>query len=583
MTSERRSFLFEIGCEEIPSRMIPPAADDLGRRIVEILDRAELGHGLHAVWGGTRRLAVRVDDVAARQADRDETVLGPPAAVAFSADGELTQAALGFARKQGVAVDRLERLDTERGSYVGLRRRVDGRPTAAILAETVPAAVAAMPFPKSMRWGDGRPRWVRPVHWIVAIFGGETVPIELFGIRATTRSRGHRFFDDRWVEIERPDAYVDALRRAHVLIEPAERRERIETALAARAAELGGTPVPDLALLDEVADLIEWPGVVAGSFDARFLELPPELLITTLRHHQKCFSLRDDRGRLLPGFLAVGNTDRDPAGHIRRGNEWVVGGRLEDARFFWREDRKTALAALSPNLAGVTFHRKLGSYADKAERVSSLAVALAGSLGCDESELEACRRAASWCKNDLVTGTVGEFPELQGRVGGLLLAAEGGAESVWRAIYQHYQPAGAEDEVPSGTVAQVVSVADKLDSVCRLIEAGERASGSKDPLGLRRAGSGIVRVLLDGGWPITLAELAELARADEAAGAFLRERMESVLRERGHSIKEILSVTRARVDPERALAWSMIDLAARLDAIKRVRGRDDFVHLVKLT
>jgi glycyl-tRNA synthetase beta chain len=385
------------------------------------------------------------------------------------------------------------------------------------------------------------------------------------------------------VEVGHPDRYRSELEAAYVLVDPAERRRRLAQGLEEAADRLDAVLLDDAELLEEVSDLVEWPGVVTGHFDAGYLDLPRELLITTLRHHQKCFSLQDRSGALLPAFLAVANTDRDAAGHIRRGNEWVVGGRLEDARFFWLEDRRRPLATLSERLAGVVFHGKVGSYVDKARRVAALAAALATRLGLTAESVEDCRLAASLSKNDLLTGTVGEFPELQGRVGGLMLAAEGASEAVWQGIYEHYQPTGPDDPVPATIVGRVASVADKLDSIAQLIAAGERPSGSRDPLGLRRAGNGIIRILLAGEWSITLTELAGIGGEDSAALEFLRERLEAVLRETGYTIKEILAVTRPRVDTTEANEWPLIDIRARLEAIKRVRGREDFRHLVKLT
>ena len=583
MERSSEALLIEIGCEEIPARMIRAAALELGRIVARALDQAGLDHGATRTWGGARRLAVRVDDVPSREADREEVVLGPPAAAARGADGALSPAAAGFARKHGIDPAQLQVIEGDRGSYLGFRRQVAGQTLVQVLGRQLPQAVAAMSFPKTMRWGGGEPRWVRPVHWLVVLHGPRVLPLELLGLRAGAESRGHRFLDDRPVRLEHPAGYVEVLEAAHVLVDSAARSGRIAAALKRAATELDGELIDDPELLAEVSELVEWPGVVTGRFDPGYLELPWELLTTTLRHHQKCFAARDDGGRLLPAFFAVANTDRDPAGHIRRGNEWVVGGRLEDARFFWREDRRLPLEALSPKLAGLVFHRRAGTYADKARRIGALAQELARGLGWDSAIVEACRRAAELSKNDLVSGTVGEFPELQGRVGGLLLEAEGAGETVARAVYEHYRPAGPGDELPRSPAGRIVSIADKLDTVAELLRAGERPSGSKDPLGLRRAGNGIVRILLDATWSITLDGLARLAGGDPATLQFLRERAEAVLRDSGFTVKEILAVTRPRVDAEEANGWPLPDISARLEALRRVRHREDFRHLVKLT
>jgi glycyl-tRNA synthetase beta chain len=579
----RAPLLLEIGCEEIPARMIDAAAGDLVDRVVKVLTRAGFDRGEARAWAGPRRLAVRVEDVEAAQADREEEVLGPPASVAFGSDGELTRAALGFAKKQGVDPSQLGRRTTKKGEYVGFVRRVAGQALGAVLAEALPPTVAAMAFPKTMRWAEGRWRWVRPVHWILARHGAEVLEIELFGVRAGGWSMGHRFLSPGRVEVAHPDHYVEALERAHVVVEPAVRRERLCAGLRRAAEELGGRLVEDAALLDEVADLVEWPGTVAGRFDEAYLELPRELLVTTLRHHQKCFSVQSETGRLLPAFVAVANTDRDPGSHVRRGNEWVIGGRLEDARFFWAEDRKRPLADRSAELEGVVFHARAGTFADKATRLERLAREIAGRLDAGEEVAARCGLAARLAKNDLVTDTVGEFPELQGRVGGLLLRAEGEGEEIGAAVYAHYQPAGAEDPIPPTLEGCVVSVADKLDSVDRIILAEGRPTGSKDPFGLRRAGNGVLRILLERGWPLGLRHLQELVGEHAAAGSFLRERLTAFFKERGFAVNEIEAAMRPRISDTEVLDWPVADFAARLRAIQTVRGREDFRSLVKLT
>jgi len=576
--------LIEIGCEEIPARMIPRATADLAGIVTACLQRAELSHGATQSWGGSRRLAVRVDDVAGHQEDRDEVVLGPPAEIAFSADGQPTKAATGFARKQGIEAEDLQRIETAKGVYAGLERRVKGKSVGQVLADGLPSMVAAMSFPKAMRWGDGGYRWVRPVHWLLALHGSTVLPVELFGIRAEGRSTGHRFFSRGPVDVGHPDTYIEALEGASVVVDPALRRERVLHALVESAERAKGTLVEDHALLEEVSDLVEWPGVVIGAFDPAFLELPRELLATTLRHHQKCFTIQTAQGELLPAFLGVANTDRDPGGHVRRGNEWVVGGRLEDARFFWNEDRREPLAERSSKLEDVVFHARVGTYADKARRMEQLAHALSSRLSLSDEETACCRRAARLAKNDLVTSTVGEFPELQGQVGGLMLLAEGESEEIAAAVYDHYRPAGSEDRLPSGVVGRVVSVVDKLDSLSELIRIGEKPKGSRDPLGLRRAASGVFRILIESQWPVCLQDLFELVgtRGRDFTTAMQR-MLENLLRERGSTSNEILAVLRPRVSEYEYLTWPLHDIAVRLDAIRTVRARSDFEHLVDLT
>jgi glycyl-tRNA synthetase beta chain len=574
--------LIEIGCEEVPARMVPRAAVDLERALVGLLDAASLGHGATTAWGGSRRIAVRCEGVAARQPDRDETLLGPPSRAAFGADGAPTQAAIGFAAKHGIDPRALVEMRTERGTYAGIQRRVAGRTLAEILAEQLPGAVQAMSFPKTMRWADGTLRWVRPVHWLVALHGAEILPISMFGVTAGRTSAAHRFLGAGPIVLAHADEYASALERGAVIADPARRRAELASTLDASARRLGGTLVPDPVLLDEVADLLEWPGVVGGTFDRAYLDLPREILVTTLRHHQKAFAIDAPGGGLVAGFLAVANTDRDTAGHVRRGNEWVVSGRLEDARFFWTEDRKVELAARGPALAGVAFHARAGSHADKAERTATLAGALARAIGLDPRRVDRAERAARLAKNDLVTGLVGEFPELQGIAGGLLLRAEGADEEIARAVYEHYRPAGPDDPLPETEVGAVVAVADKLDTIAALLGAGERPSGSKDPFALRRAGNGILRVLLARDWPLGLDALARLAGGSDALLAFLADRRSATFRDLAFTSNEIRAALRPNVDAA-ALGWAAGDVRARLDALARVRGREDFRKLVQLT
>ncbi len=576
----RAPLLVEIGCEEIPARVISSAAADLRERIVAVLDQASIEHGGAREWGGARRLAVRIEEVADRTPDREEQVLGPPASASFAADGSLTPAGAGFARKHGISRSALERIPTDKGVYCGFRRRVDGRPLRDVLAAGLPPTVAAMPFPKTMRWGEGTWRWVRPVHWVVALYGDEAIPVELFGVRAGRVSRGHRFLATGAVEIEHADRYLDRLREAKVIVDPAERRSRLLGRLREAAAAEGGALVEDERLLAEVSDLLEWPSVILGRFDEAFLDLPREILATALRRHQKAFCVERD-GRLAPIFLTAANTDGDPAGHVRRGNEWVVGGRLQDARFFWGEDRKLPLEARLAALRDLAFHERAGSYAEKAERTAALARAIGEAIGLPRETVEAAERAARLAKTDLVSGIVGEFPELQGIAGGLLLRHEGAPEPVWRAVQEHYRPEGPDDPLPQTEAGSVVSAADKLDKVARLLELGEVPTGSRDPYGLRRAANGIFRVLLERRWNLPVTDLCRLGGGAEPLAEFLAERLDSFLRDRGFTAHEVRAVVRAARD--RLPPWPLADIEARLEALRAVRERADFDRLVELT
>jgi glycyl-tRNA synthetase beta chain len=367
-----------------------------------------------------------------------------------------------------------------------------------------------------------------------------------------------------------------------VLVAPEARRDAMQRALTAAAATLSGEVVHDEALLDEVVEMVEWPGVVAGRFDASFLDLPQEILVTTLKHHQKSFSVRGKSG-LLPGFLSVANTDRDPAGHVRRGNEWVVVGRLEDARFFWNEDRKRPLASRVDDLKRVTFHKKLGSYEEKTRRVTVLAETIAQTLGPAAGDAKSVSLAAQLAKADLVTGLVGEFPELQGVVGGLLLRAEGARPEVAEAVAEHYKPAGSEDSIPSTVAGCIVAIADRLDTMAGLIGAGETPTGSRDPFALRRAAGGVFRILAERAWPVTLTDLTRWAGQDPKFRTFQNDRLNHWLVDRGYTANEIEAVRRPRVSPDDVDLWSIAEILARLEVVRTLRGRSDFAQLVELT
>ena len=531
MSDARRPFLLELGTEEIPARMIAAAIDGLARGIAEALQAAGLpGAGLRPL-GTPRRLAVLIDGVPEQSPDLSVEVTGPPASVAFDAQGRPTKAGEGFARAQGVRPEDLRRTSGPKGEVVAVRKTVPGRRAAAVLAEAAPSVAAALAFPKTMRWGSGEHRFVRPVHWIVALYGEEIVPFEFCGVRSGRHTRGHRLKGTDPLAIARASDYVTVLERQGVLVDPQARRQRIAADLAAAAAKAGGrlaTPPgseargadADPELLDEVNDLVEWPAILAGGFDPSFLELPQEILLTSMRHHQKYFALVDGTGRLLPRFLAVANVPDDPQGIIRRGHEWVLRARLSDARFFHQEDRKATLASFGAALERVAFHERLGSYAAKATRMTRLAASLlpafvAAGQAADAAEVA---RAAALSKNDLPTQMVGEFPELQGIVGGLYARADGLPPSVAEAIYDQYLPQGQDGPLPRGTVGAVVSLADRLDTQAGIFLLGLVPTGSRDPYALRRSVQGACRILVERGVRVALPDLLRAAIAAYPSG-----------------------------------------------------------------
>jgi glycyl-tRNA synthetase beta chain len=598
-------FLLEIGCEEIPARMLTAAASDLTERVLGVLDAANLAHGAGRTLCTPRRLAVIVKDVQRTQADRDEEVLGPPVKAAFGPDGSPSKAAVGFAQKLGVEPAALERVQTPKGEYLGLRRRVAGVAAAAVMAEGLPRAVEAMTFPKTMRWGDGARRFVRPVHWIVALLGAEIVPIGILGIRSGRESWGHRVHGARRIPIASGADYEGALATQGIVVDRERRRKVFAERLDELAKDAGVRAVPDTELLEEVADLVEHPGAVLGSFPIEFLSLPREILITTLRHHQKAFSTEKD-GLLANHFLVVTEAMGDPEGHIRKGNEWVVVGRLEDARFFFSEDRRTPFAERTERLSHITFHAKAGSYADKSRRIESLAAALAEIANAAWAErgedrrvrTDILRRAALLSKCDLTTGLVGEFPELQGIAGGLYLRAEDGSgagEAVAGAVYDQYRPAAAGDALPATLEGALLALADRVDSLAVLARCVGLPTGSRDPFGLRRAAYGALRIVAETPLPLGLDDLIEaacgIAEKEVPRGAegaergdvrgFLMERLQFRLREKGARYDTVNAVVLA-ARGERAPKERIPRLVEKVFALERVRELADFAALAEM-
>jgi glycyl-tRNA synthetase beta chain len=499
------TLLLEIGVEELPSSYVEAALAALPGLVEARLSVLRLAHGPIRALGTPRRLAVLVEDLAARQADLSEQVLGPPKAAAYAEDGTPKKAALGFARKLGVEVEALTLVETDKGVYVAGRREEPGRPAVEVLPAALAEACKAIPFRKSMRWSDGDATFGRPVQWLVALLGAEVVPVSFAGVEAGRSSRGHRFLAPEPFELARADDYVDALRRAHVLVEPAERKARMREQLLARAAEAGGVLVEDAFLETENASMVEEPHVLLGAFDPAFLELPDDVTIEVMRGHQRYFALRSADGALLPRYLVVSNHRGDPA-QIVRGNDRVLRARLADARFFVLEDRKVGLADRAEGLGGVVFQNQLGSVADRVERI----VRVVRGLGDDG----AAEQAGRLCKADLLTLIVGEFPELQGVMGRWYALAEGLPEEVADAIRDHYLPRGAGDAVPEAAPAARLAVADRADVLVGCFGIGLTPTGSADPFALRRACLGLVRIALEG--PIDVDVRAVLGDAWEA-------------------------------------------------------------------
>jgi glycyl-tRNA synthetase beta chain len=585
-------FLLEIGCEEIPSRMIQQANQELQKRVHDLLKNNRLEPSGEVTRAETpRRLSVIASGIPATQPDTHEQLTGPATKVAYK-DGEPTPAAHAFAKKAGVDVSKLEKVSTPKGEYLAATVLNKGRSAKEILAELLPKEISAIYWPKNMYWRANKPeRFVRPVRWIIALLDGEIVPVEFAGIQAGQMSRGHRILGPQNVSVASPTQYVEALRNAHVMARSSEREHRIRKALDAATRTAAGTRWrEDAELLDTVVNLTEWPAAILGSFDKQFLSLPEEVLVTVMRDHQKYFAVEDSDGKLAPHFLAVLNTEGDPSGLIRHGNERVLRARFNDARFFWDTDQKIPLTSRVEMLKAVTFQKDLGSRYAKTERVVRLVESLSAQLSKFgmKADAAAAKQAAQLAQTDLTAELVKEFTELQGIIGGLYAKAQGLPQSVADAIYDQYKPQSMEDSAPRTLEGAVLSIADKADSIAGMFALGLVPSGSKDPFALRRQANGIVKTIAEHKLPLNLAQLMAEARAaytgseaekkftlsgdtyEQAITGFFRERLEFYLREAQGFAYDVVNATLAVGSND------VVDAMARAAAVAKVRPSADF-------
>ena len=547
-----KEFLLEIGTEEIPDWMIPPALKQLRELFTGLLKDYELPGEVTWVEATPRRLALLAAGLPLKQKSRTEVLTGPPVAAG-------ARAAEGFARRHGVDPKQLKPVKTVKGEYLTLEKKIPGRRTIDILAEELPRLILQIHWPKTMYWtGKGGPRFIRPIRWLVALFGAQVVPFEIAGVKTGRTSAGHRRLGKAKVRVT-VAGYPAELERNFVLVAAARRRRRIEEGIAALLEGTGLRVKEDPALLETLTYLTEYPTPILGSFDESFLGLPQEVLVTVMRRHQRYFSVLQPDGTLAPRFIAVMNTAADPEGLVRQGNERVLRARFNDARFFWDFDQRRKLAERVEDLAHVTFQKELGSYLDKARRMVEIVTALGGD--------EHARRAALLAKCDLTTEMVGEFPELQGIVGGLYARVQGEPEPVAQAIYEHYKPLTMDDAIPSTHEGRLVALADKLDTLRECFRIGLIPSGSKDPFALRRAAQGVVKILVEGGLRF---RISELAGSDEKLIDFLRDRIRYYFREvQGFAYDEVNAVLAASFD-------DLPDAAERLAAIRDVRPTENF-------
>jgi glycyl-tRNA synthetase beta chain len=591
-------FLLELGCEEIPARMIDAASLELRERVQKLLDRERLApQGSLACLDTPRRLAVLAPNIPAVQPDVVEEQTGPSVSVAFK-DGQPAPAAHAFAKKAGVDVSQLQRTTTPKGEYLSAVVTRKGRSAAEILAEALPKEIASIYWPKNMYWRKPSERFVRPVRWLVAMLDDEVIPLEFAGVCAGNQSRGHRILADRSVAIPRAGiSYIEALEKARVLSREQREKQIRKTLDAATRTIPGARWREDKSLLDTVINLTEWPAAILGSFDPEFLELPEEVLVTVMRDHQKYFAVEDSRGSLSPHFLAVLNTDGDPDGIIRHGHERVLRARFNDARFFWQTDQKHPLRERTTWLKTVTFQKDLGSYWDKVLRVQRVCSWLCEKIrqGGIAVRPGVVHKAALLAKADLTTELVKEFTELQGIVGGLYARVQeldpdmkaDAREAVAIAIYDHYKPQSMEDSVPRTVEGAVLSITDKADSIAGMFALGLQPTGSKDPFALRRQANGIVKTIAEHKLPVSLSQLFKDAREayrgsaaekkfvvavdfDGTVSHFLRERLEFYLRDALGFNYDVVSAVLAPDSDD------VVDAVARAQALKGVLHMPEF-------
>jgi glycyl-tRNA synthetase beta chain len=564
-----RDLLFELRTEELPPRTLPALSQALTLGIAKGIDGAGLAHGKVHGFATPRRLAVWVEKLDENQPDRQVERRGPPLANAFDAQGAPTQAATAFAKSCGVTVGELSKLTTDKGAWLQFRGIERGAATTALLGDILTQAIAALPIPKRMRWGAHSAEFVRPVHSVVLLYGDEVVPVEVLGLAAGRVTLGHRFHSPKPLTLKSAKGYESKLLRARVVVDFARRRELIRAGVSATAAAAGEgwRALIDEALLDEVTALVEWPVPLAGQFEQRFLSLPREVVIATVQDHQRYFAVQGAQGELTGWFVTVSNIEsRDPS-KVREGNERVVRPRLSDAAFFWDQDRKIPLQEHAAKLAGVTFQAKLGSYAEKTARVTTLAELIGGRIAAGSWVAQ----AAELSKADLMTAMVGEFPELQGTMGRYYAEAQGLPRAVSLALEEHYRPRYAGDALPATKTGQAVALADKIDTLVGIFAIEQRPTGAKDPFGLRRAALGVLRILLESGLDLDLVELLEAAAAlqpvQRAAVAdevydFIAERLRGMLLEQAGTTPEMLDAVLSH------RPRSPLDAVTRLAALK---------------
>jgi glycyl-tRNA synthetase beta chain len=583
------SLLLEIGTEEIPAGYIQPALDAMTNTLRAKLLDARIGHGQFRTYATPRRLAVRVDDVAAKQRSITEQVMGPPEKVAFDADGHPTVAAIKFAEKIKTSVDKLAVEQTPKGRYLSAKVTERGRSSITLLKEILPQVILAIPFPKTMKWGDLHLQFARPVHYIMALLGPKVIGFQLENLKSGRYTKGHYFMHPQKIKIASPDDYLPALKAAKVIADMGPRRQAISADVEKAAAQAGGAVLPDEPLLDIVTNLVESTYAVVGRFDEEYLEVPDEVLITAMREHQKYFAIVDDQGRLMPCFIAVNNTLARDMDLVAQGHERVIRARLADAQFFYRSDLGVPSDERVEKLKGVLFQAKLGTMHAKTLRIQALAEFIASTLRHIEPYQDQAQQLGTWAsraawlsKSDLVSQMVGEFPKLQGIMGRVYALKAGEPNEVGLAVEEHYRPLHSGAALPQTLTGALVSIADKLDSICGCFSVGLIPTGAADPYALRRQGIGAIQIMLDKNFTFSLKALIEKALAlydindDQKIAAmtndiyrFLKRRITSLLAEEGFSKDVIVAVADTSID-------NIPHVWARVRTLEKLKAQPDF-------
>lgn len=579
----QHELLFEIGTEEIPAGYIQPALANMTRMMADKLRELGLGHGKIRTAATPRRLTICVEELSATQKDCREEVLGPPKAAAYDAAGNPTKAALGFAKSRGATLDDIQIAVTAKGEYLMVVVEKKGERTAALLPTLLNDILTGLSFPRSMRWGSGSASFARPVQWLLARYGDQVIPCRINSVKSGLTTRGHRFMASGLLEVKDFSHYLENLRAAHVLADPAERKQAVIRTITETAKQTGGMVATDAELVETVANLVEEPHAVCGSFDKKFLALPKEVLITSMREHQKYFAIVDAAGALLPNFIAVNNTATKDQALAIEGHQRVLRARLEDALFFFKEDQQHRLADRVANLSGVVFQAGLGTMLAKTERVTALAAALAAAIAPDKAA--ECKRAAQLAKADLLTELVGEFPSLQGTMGCAYALLDGETPEVARAIAEHYLPIRAGSPLPESDSGAIVGLADRIDTIVGCFGIGKQPTGTTDQYGLRRLALGLLHIIGQQGYSLSLKDLATRALAlygDQATADHQATLTAVVDFIKGRFVNDQIArgIPAAAIDAVTSIAFDdVIDCSRRIEALHAVQQKETFTIL----